>query len=168
MKSGLIRSLWEQDHWKHFWAIAGKAYSELRDNHMGEITLESFLKNVIGFLGVIPADQYLETMGWTLATDTEGRTHLVKTSSGDGQNMPLRSNPSVQDIVNHCYDIGLLSRPQRPARRSKIDTVMTMSFAAAPNAANTGPAGTQAQPSVGQDAGVREFGDLESAPEHKC
>jgi hypothetical protein len=167
MKSGLIRSLWEQDHWKHFWAIAAKAYSELRDNHTGGITLESFLKNATGFLGVIPADQYLETMGWTLATDTEGQTHLVKTSSGDGQNVPLTSNLSVHDIVNHCYDIGLLSRPQCPARRSKNDNVITMSFAAAPNAANTGPAETQAQPSVGQDASVREFGDLESAHEHK-
>jgi hypothetical protein len=165
-KSGLIRSLWEQDHWKHFWAIAAKAYSELRDNHMGQITLESFLKNVTGLLGVIPADQYLETMGWTLATDTKEQVHLVKTNStAEKHNVPLTSNLSVRDIVNHCYQIGLLTRPERPARQNNTVSTMTMSFAAAPNVANTGPAKTQSHPNDGQVASEREFGDLVSPHE---
>ena len=134
-KSGLVRTLWEQDHWKHFWAIAAKAYSELRDNHMGQITLESFLKNVTGLLGVIPADQYFATMGWTLAADSNEQVHLVKNSSAaEKQNVPLTSNLSVRDIVNHCYQIGLLVRPERPARRGNNGDAMTMSFAASPNA----------------------------------
>jgi Mating-type protein MAT alpha 1 HMG-box len=165
-KSGLIRSLWEQDHWKHFWAIAAKAYSELRDNHMGEITLESFLKNVTGFLGVIPAAQYLEAMGWILATDTEGQVHLTKsTSTAEGENVPLISNLSVRDVVNHCYQIGLLARPQRSARSNNNIATMTMSFAAAPKAASTGPTKMQSHTSDGQDARGREVGDVVSAHE---
>ena len=141
IKSGLVRSLWEQDHWKHFWAIAAKAYSELRDNHMGQITLESFLKNVTGLLGVIPADQYLATMGWALVDDSDGQVHLVKNiSAAEKQNVPLTSNLSVRDIVNHCYQIGLLVRPDRSARRSNNGDAMAMSFAAFPNAAKASPA----------------------------
>ena len=102
---------------------------------MGQITLESFLKNVTGLLGVIPADQYFATMGWTLAADSNEQVHLVKNSSAtEKQNVPLTSNLSVRDIVNHCYQIGLLVRPERSARRGNNDDAMAMSFAAFPNA----------------------------------
>jgi hypothetical protein len=156
-KSGLVRSLWEQDHWKHFWAIAAKAYSELRDNHLGQITLESFLKNVTGLLGVIPADQYLATMGWALVDDGAGQVHLVKNiPTAEKQNVPLTSNLSVHDIVNHCYQIGLLVRPDRSARR---DTT-AMSFAAFPNAAKTRSTKIQSQSyqDNGQDGSEQGFG----------
>jgi hypothetical protein len=133
-KSGLVRTLWEQDHWKHFWAIAAKACSELRDNHMGQITLESFLKNVTGLLGVIPVDQYLAIMGWTLAADSDGVRLVKNSSAAEKQNVPLTSNLSVRDLVNHCYQIGLLARPEQSARRGKNGDAMTMSFAAFPNA----------------------------------
>jgi Mating-type protein MAT alpha 1 HMG-box len=172
-KSGLIRSLWEQDLWKHFWAIAAKAYSELRDNHMGQITLESFLKSVIGLLGVIPADQYLATMGWALVDDSDGQVQLVKNiSAAEKQNVPLTSNLSVRDIVNHCYQIGLLVRPDRSACRSDNDDAMAMSFAALPNAAKNSPTGMQSQSyqdngqdnrqDDGQDASGQGFGDAVS------
>jgi hypothetical protein len=165
-KSGLIRSLWEQDHWKHFWAIAAKAYSELRDNHMGQITLESFLKNVTGLLGVIPADQYLATMGWTLVDDSDGEVHLVKSVSVvEKQNVPLTSNLSVRDVVNHCYQIGLLVRPDRSFRRRNDGDIATMSFLAFPNAAKTSPTKTQPQSyhDNRQDTSEQEFGDLVSS-----
>jgi Mating-type protein MAT alpha 1 HMG-box len=102
---------------------------------MGQITLEGFLKNVTGLLGVIPADQYFATMGWTLAADSDGQVHLAKNSSAaEKQNVPLTSNLSVRDIVNHCYQIGLLVRPKRFARRGSNGDTMAMSFAASPNA----------------------------------
>jgi hypothetical protein len=101
---------------------------------MGQITLESFLKNVIGLLGVIPADQYLATMGWTLAADSDGVRLVKNSSAAEEQNVPLTSNLSVRDIVNHCYQIGLLVRPERSARRGNNGDAMTMSFAAFPNA----------------------------------
>ena len=133
-KSGLLRKLWEQDHWKHFWAIAAKAYSELRDIHLGQITLEDFLKNTTGLLGVLPADQYFKTMGWALATDTEGQTQVVRTTIMPAEKVaPLTTNLSVRDVVGHCYEIGLVDRPARPSgHRNAVGDVM-MSFAAAPS-----------------------------------
>ena len=148
-----------QDQWKHFWAIAAKAYSELRDNHMGQITLESFLKNVTGLLGVIPAGKYLETMGWSLVTDTEGEVHLVKTGAPKKHGVPLTSNLSVRDVVEHCYQIGLLTRPIRRTRGTQLGERMTMSFAAAPNSASHGPGRAPFSQVEGQEANERVFGD---------
>ena len=162
-KSGLIRSLWESDQWKHFWAIAAKAYSELRDNHIGQITLENFLKNVTGFLGVIPANEYLATMGWTLVTDTEGQVHLVNSKLATPMhNVPLTSNLSVRDIVEHCYTIGLLPRLPRPTRNSNRGHSVVMSFAAAPNSNNAGPGAMQSAGNDGQVADDRVLDDLVS------
>jgi hypothetical protein len=133
---------------------------------LGQITLESFLKNVTGLLGVIPADQYLEIMGWTLVTDTEGQVHLVKARSvTEKPSLPLTSNLSVRDIINHVYQIGLLARPERSARYNNTVSTMTMSFAAAPNAANTSQTKTQSNPKGGHDASKREFDDLVRALE---
>ena len=161
-KSGLIRSLWDQDQWKHFWAIAAKAYSELRDNHAsGQITLENFLKNATGLLGVIPADQYLDTMGWSLVTDTEGEVHFVKTGAPQTHSAPLTSNLSVCDVVEHCYQIGLLPRPIRRVRGNQLGESVAMSFAAAPNSPHNGPG----RASSSQRADERVFGDSVSIDE---
>jgi hypothetical protein len=162
IKSGLIRSLWQQDQWKHFWAIAAKAYSELRDNHIGQFTLKAFLKNVTGLLGVISADEYLAAMGWTLVTDTEGQVHLVNSKTAiPKHNVPgLTSNLSVRDVVENCYSIGLVSRGTRSARGSNNGgNLVTMAFATTPNS-NMGPGKTLSVQNSRQVADTRVFDDL--------
>ena len=162
-KSGLIRTLWEQDQWKHFWTIAAKAYSELRDNHIGQITLEGFLKHTTGLLGVIPAGQYLNIMGWDLVTDTTGNVNLIKmNASAQKQNVPLTTNLSVRDIVEHCYEIGLVSRSARSARGNNRGNGMVMAFAAAPNSPSVGPNSTQSPSSDEEEANELVFAELVS------
>lgn len=56
VKSGLIRFLWAQDCLKSKWAMLAKAYSSVRDNHMGEVNLESFLRETTPLIVVIPAN----------------------------------------------------------------------------------------------------------------
>ena len=130
-KSGLIRLLWEHDHWKHFWAIAAKAYSEIRDSdESGQVTLEKILKNVTGLLGVIPADEYLVKMGWSLVSDAAGGLVLRRSSPGMQPSLPLATNHSVKDVVEHCYQKGFIVRPSGPTPRPRNN--MTMAFASQP------------------------------------
>lgn len=125
--------MWENDDWKHFWAIEAKAYSDIRDAHTDKISLDAFLTETVGFLGVIPADEYLLTMGWKLIIDEPNEYGLVKTDPANKmQNTPLSTNLSVADIVTHCYDIGLIKRPAQP-RINAAAIGAVMSFAAHPN-----------------------------------
>lgn len=125
---------------------------------MGQITLENFLKNVTDLLGVIPADQYLDTMGWTLVTDTEGEVHFVKTGASKNHSLPPTSNLSVRDVVEHCYQIGLLPRPIRRTCGTQLGEGMAISFAAAPNSPHNGPGKAPTAQRKGQDVNERIFG----------
>lgn len=115
IKSGLIRQLWANDSWKSFWSIEAKAYSEIRDAHINQVTLDKFLTETVGLLGVIPADEYLLTMGWKLVIDGPTEYRLLKVDPTDTmKDTPLSTNLSVADIVKHCYAIGLVKRPAQP------------------------------------------------------
>ena len=133
IKSGLIRQLWTNDKWKHFWSIEAKAYSDIRDAHINKMSLDRFLAETVGLLGVIPASEYLSIMGWKLVIDEPTEYRLVKISPASTmQNTPLSTNLSAADIVTHCYDIGLVERQAQP----RIDAAaarVAMAFAANPN-----------------------------------
>ncbi|ERF75013.1 hypothetical protein EPUS_08058 [Endocarpon pusillum Z07020] len=114
IKSGLVRQLWQHDHWKHFWAIEAKAYSEIRDaelrvRHKNNITLDQFLTETVGLLGVIPADKYLSVMGWELLNNGPSEYFLVKVNAATTMlDTPLSTNLSAADMVKHCYETGLV------------------------------------------------------------
>jgi len=136
VKSGLIRFLWAQDCLKSKWAMLAKAYSSVRDNHMGEVNLESFLRETTPLIVVIPAEDYLATMGWLLAKDVSGQWNLIRTQQGAitlADNF-LTTNLSVEDIVEHCYTIGYVTKPKNGVRPSGAArrVRMSMAFAAQP------------------------------------
>ena len=133
IKSGLIRQLWENDKWKHFWAIEAKAYSDIRDAHINQVSLEHFLTETVGLLGIIPADEYLLTMGWKLVIDGPTEYRLVKVDPASTmKDTPLSTNFSVADIVKHCYAIGFVKRPAQP-RTNAPAAGAAMAFATQPS-----------------------------------
>lgn len=115
-KSGLLRQMWATESRRNLFGLLGKAYSDLRDNHTESISLEKFLQTVTPLLPVVPANQYLVKMGWSV-TVNEGKTAIRPVDGFDATatnlEFPPQTNLSVGELVKHCYEQGLLDRRNR-------------------------------------------------------
>lgn len=131
-KSGILRFLWQNDPFKAKWAILAKAYSKIRDEHAGSIgvCLETFLNLNASYIGILEPSLYLETMGWELTVDENNQYTMAKVSHETVNESDISTNLSVNDVVNHCYDTGYVSRGGRQERENHNETVM--SFVAQP------------------------------------
>nr|ACS91150.1 alpha box protein [Nannizzia gypsea] len=110
VKSGLLRLLWGSDPFKAKWAIVAKAYSVIRDKHIGQVTLESFLALIGPFIGLVSVANYLDTMGLQVVSTEDKQFSLIKSNHNAHINpMDLTTNLSVDDIVHYCYQIGYVS-----------------------------------------------------------
>jgi hypothetical protein len=104
-------------------------------------------------LGVIPANEYLATMGWTVVRDDDDddgnglsitEYRLVKVNPATSstilrqqRNTPLSTNLSADDIVKHCYEMGVVDSPQgqTPRRINGVTasaSTVAMAFAVNP------------------------------------
>nr|BAJ60630.1 alpha domain protein [Trichophyton simii] len=110
VKSGLLRLLWRSDPFKAKWAIVAKAYSVIRDKHIGQVTLESFLALIGPFIGLVSVANYLDTMGLQVVSTEDKQFSLIKANPNAHINpMDLTTNLSVDDVVHYCYQIGYVS-----------------------------------------------------------
>lgn len=72
IKSKILTVLWQADPFEAKWSILAKSYSILRgDRDKKEVPLDRFLELCAPLIGVIPADIYLEVMGWQLGEPNE-------------------------------------------------------------------------------------------------
>lgn len=73
-------------------------------------------------------------MGWKFDIDCHpSQYRLVQIGPAKGMlNTPLSTNISVADIVNHCYEIGLVERPVQP-RTNAAAAGDAVAFAAHPS-----------------------------------
>ncbi|EFR02523.1 alpha-box mating type protein [Nannizzia gypsea CBS 118893] len=110
VKSGLLRLLWSSDPFKAKWAIVAKAYSVIRDKHIGQVTLESFLALIGPFIGLVSVASYLDTMGLQVVSTENKQFSLIKSNPNAHINpMDLTTNLSVDDVVHYCYQIGYVA-----------------------------------------------------------
>lgn len=132
-KSGILRFLWQNDPFKAKWAILAKAYSKIRDEHSGSrgVCLETFLNLNAGYIGVLEPSLYLETMGWELTVDEDHQYTMARVSHATTNESDVSTNYSVNDIVNHCYEAGYVSRTGRQMREGHNNEAV-MSFVAQP------------------------------------
>jgi hypothetical protein len=170
--------MWGAENKQAIWALLGSAYSDLRDHHQENLSVEKFLSLTVPMLPIIPADQYLNKMGWYMTSDAatkepklERKTEETTTepitggqggpsagipgspgaknpSNASGEDVSKNkekyadfntniadtvaainttealpdTNLSLADIVDHCYDRGLL---QRETRRNPMDLLRT-------------------------------------------
>jgi hypothetical protein len=141
-KSGKVGQMWNEEPRKSFFALAGQAYSQLLDSNtdagLDKDFLKKFMPAVIAKLPIIPADDYLDAMGWTRHVDHDGVVMLERsgpvTSTHDDA---LRTNVSVADIVDYCYKIGVVTRPSFAITNSGCNAGGAISFAAAPTMSPT-------------------------------
>ncbi|KIV97489.1 hypothetical protein PV10_01239 [Exophiala mesophila] len=112
-KSGLLREMWAKEPRRNLFGLLGKAFSDLRDGHSESVSLEKFLETTIPLLPVVPADQYLVKMGWTVTTN-EGKDAIRRVDGFDAAatnlEFPPQTNVSVHELVEHCYKQGLVDR----------------------------------------------------------
>lgn len=145
MKSGLLREMWAAEPRKRLFSVLAEAYTDLRDNHLEVVQLDKFLAVTASQLPVIPASQYLHKMGWVLtvlATDQANifRSATFNASAVDSE-YPTHTDKSSIDLVNHCYDSGLIQRSSRLAPRLRARAnVMAMPIAPATTPSPAAPA----------------------------
>lgn len=100
---------------------------------MEKTSLDDFLAETVGMLGVIPAHEYLSTVGWKLTVHGHKEYSLLKISPTNRfHKTPLSTNLSAADIVAHCYEIRLVKRPPQ-ARDNTAGTRLTIAFTAHPS-----------------------------------
>ena len=133
----MVKQLWAEEPRKQLFTLVGQAYSELRDNDLTAGLDKDFFKKyipiVVAALPIIPAEKYLDAMGWTRHVDHEGLATLERSgTAGSVPNESMRTNWSVADIVEYCYKIGLVARPVRLSSRSRRTTAGAIAFATAP------------------------------------
>lgn len=132
-RSGILKFLWSNDSFKAKWAILAKAYSIIRDDHDGEVTLEQFLSLNAPFIRIIEPVRYLEMMGWELSVDEEQQYTMAKVKAVTPIDTEVATNYSVDDVVKHCYDVGLVFETQRTHNDHPGDNGSVMAFATQPN-----------------------------------
>lgn len=131
-RSGILKFLWQNDPCKAKWAILAKAYSIIRDDHVGEVTLDSFLNLNTDFLGIVESNRYLETMGWELTVDGQSQYTMTRIKSATAAEADISTNYSVNDVVTRCYDMGYVSEDRRIHKPSHNNSGPVMAFAAQP------------------------------------
>ncbi|KAK2804546.1 hypothetical protein FQN51_001747 [Onygenales sp. PD_10] len=110
IKSGVLRLLWNSDPFKAKWAILAKAYSIVRDNHAGQVSLESFLALNGPLIGIVAPSDYLRVMGLQLVVNMDKQYSVIETNHNIGPTQDdLTTNLSVNDIVDHCYQTGYVA-----------------------------------------------------------
>lgn len=133
----MVRKLWAEEPRKQLFTLVGQAYSELRDNDitagLDKEFFKKFIPIIVAALPIIPADKYLDAMGWTRHVDHDGLATLERSgTAGSVPNESMRTNWSVADIVEYCYKIGLVARPVRGLSRPRRAAAGAISFATAP------------------------------------
>lgn len=134
-KSGILRFLWQNDPFKAKWALLAKAYSIVRDDHVREVSLDSFLNLNTAFIGIIEPARYLNVMGWELTVDGDGQYTMARVKTPTITETEVSTNYSVNDIVKRCYETGYVSETSRIRRNKKShnDNGPLLAFAAQPS-----------------------------------
>ena len=169
VKSGLLRLLWNSDPFKAKWAILAKAYSTVRDKHTGKVSLDTFLALNGPFIGIVKPADYLKVMGVQLVAGADKQFSLVKAPQGAGPSQcDMTTMLSVDDIVDHCYQMGYVARDLSDNDRSHQGVGVAMAVSAQPshiqlnntryNAANRDtPLASQNSLSAARNAGRNNF-----------
>lgn len=134
--------MWAEEPRKQLFTLLGQAYSELRDSNavagLDKDFLKKFLPATVAVLPIIPADDYLDTMGWVRHFSHDGEATLERTGSVTSiPDASMRTNLSVADIIDYCYKTGVVPRPSNTTVTPSRNAGGAMSFAAAPSMSRT-------------------------------
>ncbi|KAK7897056.1 hypothetical protein LTR67_004944 [Exophiala xenobiotica] len=141
LKSGLLRQMWGAENKHALWALLGCAYSDLRDHHEETLSVEKFLSITVPLVPIIPAEKYLSKMGWILSSNFQ-ELHRDAAFNADvlAAEYPTGTNWSVADIVDHCYNLGLMDRDtRRDPEEYRRQALLNAGFISSTSAGNQTP-----------------------------
>lgn len=118
-------------------SVLAEAYTDIRDNHLELVQLDKFLAAAVHQLPLVPADEYLLKMGWELTIVATDQASITRSSTYNANAVnseyPVQTDKSSVELVNHCYESGLIPRSSRLVTRTGARAnVMAMPIAAAP------------------------------------
>ncbi|KAG9960328.1 hypothetical protein KCU61_g6726, partial [Aureobasidium melanogenum] len=98
----------QNDPFKAKWSILAKAYSIIRESSTKDAApLDKFLALTCPLIGIIPRDDYLGVMGWSIV-DTAGVKSMERMYTPDVSSFPeniLTTILSSEEIVAHCQRV---------------------------------------------------------------
>ncbi|THX28104.1 mating-type protein MAT alpha 1 [Aureobasidium pullulans] len=134
--SGFLTCMWQNDPFKAKWSILAKAYSIIREsNSKSDAPLDMFLAVTCPLIGVIPRDEYLRAMGWTIAELDDGVKHMERLYTPQIASFPesiLTTNMSSEDIVAHCLRVSYVRQNDTDVARNNQGSTAALTMAAQP------------------------------------
>jgi hypothetical protein len=103
--------LWQFDVQKAKFSLLAKAYSIIRD-FKGKVSapLDLFLASTCPRIGIVAPASYLNTFGWQVRADDEGKPSLQRMQSQLHLDPTMSStNLSVHDLIEHYKESGYIS-----------------------------------------------------------
>jgi hypothetical protein len=126
--------MWQNDPFKAKWSILAKAYSIIRESNTKHAApLDKFLALTCPLIGVIPRDDYLGVMGWSIV-DTAGVKNMERMYTPDISSFPeniLTTNLSSEEIVAHCQRVSYVDHNDNDVARNQGSTA-ALAMAAQP------------------------------------
>lgn len=87
----------------------------------------------VDFIRILEPNRYLEAMGWELNVDNQQQYTMARVKVVTTVDAEIATNYSVDDVVKHCYDSGLVVEAQRTGNVRPNGNGPVMAFAAQPN-----------------------------------
>ncbi|KAG9585694.1 mating-type protein MAT alpha 1, partial [Aureobasidium melanogenum] len=132
--SGFLTRMWQNDPFKAKWSILAKAYSTIRESNTKDAApLDKFLALTCPLIGIIPRDDYLGVMGWSIV-DTAGVKIMERMYTPDISSFPeniLTTNLSSEEIVAHCQRVSYVDHNDTDVARNQSLTA-ALAMAAQP------------------------------------
>lgn len=126
--------MWQNDPFKAKWSILAKAYSIIRERNTKDAApLDKFLALTCPLIGIIPRDDYLGVMGWSIV-DTAGVKNMERMYTPDISSFPeniLTTNLSSEEIVAHCQRVSYVDHNDTDVARNQGSTA-ALAMAAQP------------------------------------
>jgi hypothetical protein len=128
--SGFLTRMWSEDLFRAKWTIVAKAYSVIRDTvGKNEAPLNDFLQIVCPLICLIGPAEYLDLMGWVKPLHQHleiNRRFLPHPNQFSTEQRT--TNLSVEDIVQHCIDVGYHFNPEDSNFEMDFDPEATPDF----------------------------------------
>lgn len=106
LRSGYLTTLWRADQSKDKWALIARVYSLIRDEvGKSNAPLAPFLAVACPAMNIIPAETYLDTLGWSLVGDKNSELKLLRSPSSTA---PRDEQPCVtaSKLLSTCITRG--------------------------------------------------------------
>jgi hypothetical protein len=111
--SSWLRAVWNSDLFHAKWTLLARTYSIIRDISGRERTpVDRFLQLAGQHIGVIPPESYMDVMGITIISQSDGSRSVSQSLLNNHDVFSKYSSaesPSISSLLQFCFEIGYIS-----------------------------------------------------------